>query len=287
MKRLALIVAALSLTSLTPAVKAAGLYLTNASNQLLRIDSATPGTVAATLAISGLQGGENILGIDFRPANGQLYGLGSNGRLYTINTATGAATFVSTLSVGLSGASFGVDFNPVADRLRITSNTGQNLRTIVDTGAVTVDTGLAYAAGDVNFGQAPAVTGSAYTNSLAGALTTTLYGIDTARAVLVTQNPPNSGTLNTIGSLGVTPGSAVGFDIVPLSGQAFAALGGAVGGFSNLYSLNLSTGAATLIGAIGAGQNVTGLAAISDVPEPASLALVMGGLGLLLYRRRR
>jgi hypothetical protein len=70
-------------------VNAITLYGVTTTNQLVRFDSATPGTVVAVGAITGIQGGETILGIDFRPATGQLYALGSTSRLYTIDTATG------------------------------------------------------------------------------------------------------------------------------------------------------------------------------------------------------
>ena len=102
------------------------------ANQLVRFSATTPGTITTIGTITGLQTGENILGIDFRPATGQLYALGSNSRLYTINLTTGAATLASTLSVTLSGTSFGVDFNPTVDRLRITSDAKQNLRVNVE-----------------------------------------------------------------------------------------------------------------------------------------------------------
>src|SRR5215204_2232948 len=93
-------------------INAATLYGVTTGNSLMRFDSATPGTVTTVGAITGLQGGENVLGIDFRPATGQLFALGSNSRLYTIDKTTGAATFVATLSTALSGTEFGVDFNP-------------------------------------------------------------------------------------------------------------------------------------------------------------------------------
>lgn len=267
----------------------ATLFLTNASNSLLRIDSATPGTIASNLSITGLQAGENLLGIDFRPANGVLYGLGSSNRLYSLNTTTGAATQVGNPGAfTLSGSSFGVDFNPVPDRIRVTSNTGQNLRLNPNDGTLSAtDTALAYAAGDVNAGRTPGVVASAYTNSFAGAASTTLFNIDLALGILATQNPPNNGTLNTVGSLGVSSTSQVGFDILPLSGVAFASLTSAASGFSSLYTINLVSGAATLIGGIGAGQSITGLAAVSDVPEPGTIGMMMVGAVLILLRHKR
>ncbi|MDQ3755186.1 MAG: DUF4394 domain-containing protein, partial [Acidobacteriota bacterium] len=85
----------------------------NTSGQLVTFDSATPGATTAPLTVTGVSG--TLIGIDRRPANGLLYGISSNGGIYTINTTTGAATLVSTSSATPSGASFGVDFNPVPD----------------------------------------------------------------------------------------------------------------------------------------------------------------------------
>src|SRR6185312_5424286 len=107
------------------------------ANALVTVNSATPNTSTIPLTITGTT--TNIIDIDYRPANGLLYGLGVDNRIYTIDTSTGAATQVSSLSNRLSGTFFGIDFNPVADRLRIVSDIGQNLRVNVDSGAVIVD----------------------------------------------------------------------------------------------------------------------------------------------------
>ena len=232
-------------------VNAATLYGVNTANQLVRFDSATPGTVSAPLTVTGLQAGENILGIDFRPANGQLYGLGSTSRLYLINLTTGAAAAVGTAGAfTLNGTDFGFDFNPTVDRLRIVSNTGQNLRVNPNDGTLSAtDTPL-------NPGS-PSVSAAAYTNNFAGTTTTTLYVIDTTTNSLYTQNPPNAGTLNLVGPLGVAATGVNGFDIAPFSGRAYASL--VVGGASRLYTINLTTGAATLVAAIGGGNTLRGL----------------------------
>lgn len=190
--------------------------------------------------IGGLQTGENVVGIDFRPANGQLYALGSTSRLYTINLATGAATQVGSAQLNpmLSGTSFGFDFNPTVDRIRVVSNTGQNLRLEPTMGLVAaIDSSLRPGT--------PAVSAAAYTNNFAGATTTALYDIDFSTDRLYLQNPPNNGTLVDVGPLGFNVEAGNGFDIGGTSGTAYALL--TVSGTTRLYTINLTTGAATFM----------------------------------------
>lgn len=276
-----------TIASLMPAVGGT-IFLTNDQNNLLRVDSATPGVIQSNMSISGLAAGDSIVGIDFRPATGVLYGLGSSSRLYTIDTTTGSATAVGGAGAfALAGDAFGFDFNPVPDRIRVTSDSAQNLRLNPNNGALAATDGtLAYASGDANFGVQPMVVAAGYTNSKAGATTTTLYGIDFALGVLVIQNPPNAGVLNTVGSLGISTTNQVGFDILPGAGTAFASL--TSGSSSSLYTINLVTGAASLVGAIGDGSHtITGLAAVTDVPEPATIGLVGAAMVALAALRRR
>ncbi|HEX6625859.1 MAG TPA: DUF4394 domain-containing protein, partial [Pyrinomonadaceae bacterium] len=255
------------------------IFAVTTTNNLLSFSSATPGTISSTTPITGLAPGESVVGLDVRPATRQLYGLVQRAfaentpplRLVIINPTTGAATAVGTFfGPATSGISFGFDFNPTVDRIRITSDTDTNLRVHPDTGAVAATDGaLAYAAADANAGQNPNVVGSAYTNNFAGATTTTLYDIDSNLDILVTQNPPNNGTLNTVGALGVDASSLAGFDIATFSGTAFAGLntGGAESG---LYTINLTTGAATLVGQIGPSGTgtVRGLTVGNPFPNP-------------------
>jgi len=273
----------------TPRIQAATIFAINSSNALLRFNSATPGTLDQTTAVTGISTSENLLGIDFRPATGELYGLTNASRLYTINTLSGVASPIGSAGgFALVGSSFGFDFNPTVDRIRITSNTGQNLRVNPITGVLaTADTPLSYAAGDANAGATPNVTASAYTNSFPGATTTTLYDIDVTLGILATQNPPNNGILNTVGSLGIAASSANGFDIEPGSGIGYAGFRAATGAGSNLYRINLGTGAATSLGGIGSGQFISGLAVVSDVPEPATFGLIGLGLAAVYLRRKR
>jgi hypothetical protein len=211
-------------------------YAVTANNELSIFNPASPSPVLK--AITGLQAGETVLGMDFRPVNGQLYALGSTSRLYTINASSGAATAVGTapLTTLLAGTSFGFDFNPTVDRIRVVSNTGQNLRLNPNDGLV------AAVDGSLSPGT-PFVTAAAYTNNFAGATTTVLFDIDTQTNTLFKQDPPNNGTLVPVGSLGVTATAANGFDIGSTSGIAYALL--TVDGTTKIYTINLTTGAAT------------------------------------------
>ena len=230
-------------------------YAIDGSNNLLVFNPMSPGLITKTIA--GLQGGETLLGIDQRPVSGQLYALGSSSRLYTIAvTATNSWSAVAVGMPGLftlSGTDFGFDFNPVPDRIRVVSNTGQNLR------LNPIDGTLTMADMPLNPGT-PNVTAAAYTNNFAGTATTTLYDIDIrpGGAVLLTQNPPNNGTLVNVGPLGVDAESANGFDIGGMSNMAYALLRS--GGLTKVYTVNLTTGAATAGAVLPGSPTVRGFA---------------------------
>ena len=224
---------------------------------------------AGVIQIRGLQSGEKILGLDTRPATGELYALGSSSRLYKIDITAGTATAVGTNSFtpALTGSTFGFDFNPTVDRIRIVSDSGQSLRAHPDTGAVVaVDGNLSYATNDVAFGEVPAIAGAAYINNDTNPATATvLYDIDTELDTLVIQTPPNAGTLVTVGALGVDASSIVGFDVAGSDGTAYAALTDEDGKRANLYTINLATGAATLVGKIGGPKTLTSLTALGSL----------------------
>ena len=263
----------LALAAALPAVvptQAATVYALTANSRLVRFDSSASGVLTNDVPVSGLVLGDRLAGIDFRPANGLLYGVSSGSRIYTINPQTGVASQVgiAAFTPAASGAVFGVDFNPVPDRIRFVSNTGQNLRLQPDTGAVAAtDTSIAYTAGDVNAATPPSIVEVAYTNGFAGATVTTLYAIDSATSSLVrvgspdgTPVSPNAGMLTTVGKLG--PGivsTSVGFDISRF-GTAYAAFQAMSANSSSLYTVDLTTGSATLVGPIGSNLIVTGLA---------------------------
>lgn len=233
-------------------------------NQLVCFSEFRPGEARAINFVSNLQGGDtSLVGIDFRPANGLLYGVGNAGGVYQISTSNGVATLVNRLSVALDGSdSYGVDFNPAVDRLRIVSSKGQNLRHNL-AGTTIVDTALNYAPGVTALG----VGGSAYTNNDADANTaTTLYALDTNLDQIAIQSPPNAGTLAATGKLTVDAGLVAGFDIYSkvrsgstVDVQSLASIK-LPDGSTGLYSINLPTGKATRRGSFANGIEVTDIA---------------------------
>lgn len=241
-------------------------FALTASQSLIRFNAGTPRRIEQRLAVSGLAAGETLVGIDFRVARGVLYGLTSAGRLVTLDTATARATPVGTApAVALQGTRFGVDFNPAADRLRVVSDTGQNLRLHPDTGALAAtDPPLAAATAG---GPAPAIAGAGYTYNKTNEKLTTNYAIDIGRGWLVTQGSiegvepvvsPNTGRIADVGALGTGPVDDAAFDIADINNAALAAL--RVGGRTRLYAIDLATGRATLLGSVGDGGVLRGIA---------------------------
>ncbi len=226
-------------------------YAVDETNNLLIFNPMKPEPVMKP--ITGLPSGENIKGIDFRPFNGQLYALSSASKIYTVNTSNGAVTMVGAapFSTPLEGTSFGFDFNPTVDRIRIVSNTGQNLRVHPETGAI--------AAIDMNINPAgSSITQVAYTNNFSGATSTVLYDIDATSDKLFRQDPPNNGTLVEVGPLGFNATAMGGFDIGGTSGIAYALLHVDGGSASNIYTISLTDGKVTVVA--GFPKSVTGFA---------------------------
>lgn len=246
-----------AIRDITVAVPEQQVFGVTNDNRLVTFNSAAPEVITSSRRLTGLVAGESIRGIDFRPATGVLFGVGSSNRIYTINTATGAVRQVNRAT--LNGDQFGFDFNPAADALRIASDADQNLRLATGgSGDVIVDGQLSYATGDLNAGKNPNIVGSAYFNNFPGTTETVLYGIDSTLNILVTQNPANSGSLQTVGSLGINVASSdvVGFDIS--SGNvAYAAIRVEGESVSKFYQINLTTGAATLLVGQGAAADTT------------------------------
>ncbi len=248
-----------------PALCSPVVYAYNsANNHLISFNAATPGTLLSDVALTGLASGERLLGFDYRPADGLFYSVTTNassvGRVVSINRITGSVAPVGpgTHSV-LNTAAYGIDFNPVPDRIRLFGDNGTSRRFNPNDGTLSgTDTPPAYMTGDPNFGNTIAVTQCAYTKSVAGTPNTTLFGIDNVRNLLVRIGgvngtpSPNAGSTSSIGALGVTADRIGGFDIEPTFNTAYAAL--TVGGVAQFYTIDTLTGAATLVGNIGGGN---------------------------------
>lgn len=194
--------------------------------------------------ITGLGAGETVEGIDFRPANGELFAFTvtatGTGRLYKLNTSSGAAAAVGTgFMVGTAATAWAFDFNPTVDRIRLVSDAGLNLRLNPNDGTI------AATDGNINPGT-PLISGAAYTNNFNGTTSTLLYVMSGTK--LFKQDPPNNGTLVEVGNIGVSLSSMNGFDIGGRSGIAYAV--GTVGTNTNIYTVNLTTGAFTSTGSI-------------------------------------
>ncbi|WP_200308131.1 DUF4394 domain-containing protein [Streptomyces adelaidensis] len=206
--------------------------------------------------ITGLSGDTALVGIDFRVQDGLMYGVGNKGGIYTIKTPPATTdvvvTKVSQLQYALTGTQFGVDFNPAADRLRVISDNGQNLRHNLNDHTTIQDVNLTTPPTE---GTTKGVTAAAYTNNdLNGATATTLFDINTNSDQVVIQSPANNGTLAPTGSLGIDAQLKAGMDIYStLSGgktvdnAAFASLTPYGASTPSLYSVNAFTGEATFI----------------------------------------
>jgi hypothetical protein len=219
-----------------------------AGNKLDKFSTTYPQKAVSSATITGLQSGEKILGIDFRPATGLLFGLGSNSHIYTINSSNGVATFIAALTtvpmggttavpLALSGTSFGFDFNPVVDRIRIVSNTGQNLRAHPETGVTIVD-------GSIN-PQPASINGVAYDNNFPGTLTTELYALAVSTDQLFELDPPNNGTLIEPLPIGLNITGDGGFDIAPRNANVTTDIGLGlyqVNNKSTLFKIDVETG---------------------------------------------
>lgn len=253
-----------------------------ASHELIRFNAGQPTRITERKPLLGLPVGDSLVGIDFRVSRGVLYALSRSGRLFTVDTASGQLKPVGSgapIAVPLAGTRFGFDFNPAADRIRVVSNIGQNLRLHPDTGAVVDgdpaaegvqgDPALDYAPGDLHAGRAPQLAGAAYTYNQKDEKLTTNYAVDIGLGLLVMQGSregvqpvvsPNSGRLSSIGPLGTGPLTDVAFDISDVRNEAFVAVRTAAQPQTRLLRLDLASGRATPLGTVGRGEALLGLA---------------------------
>lgn len=279
-------------------LSAGDVFVLTSGGQLASFNRDQPSVIRTSVAVSGLMAGDTLLGMDFRPRDGQLYAIartspGNGGRLYTINTTTGVATAGATLipaanptsngaftTLDPAATSFAVDFNPVPDALRVISDTGQNLRIFVAS-ATGRTAGETFLDGSTNTSAPTAdISGAAYTNSFDGATTTRLLNIDTAGDNLTFQNPPNDGTQVVVAPLGVNAVGTVGFDIDARNNRGFALLN--VGGSVVFHTIAIPDSttplpvagpAAVAVGTV----NIPGVIGMALAPTAAPQAIALDG----------
>ncbi|MFQ3665378.1 MAG: DUF4394 domain-containing protein [Sphingomonadaceae bacterium] len=277
---------AAALVATPAAASAETLFGLTRDNRIVAFNAMNPVDILWSRSVTGLMAGDMLLSIDKRPATGSLYALGSSGTLYELSMK--GATYQAMpimLSVAPMGNAFGFDFNPVPDRLRLVSDTGQNLR-------INVDTGMTIADGMIMSDTGPVMlVAAAYTNNFAGATSTTLYAIDAVSGRLLRSTNPNGGLYTGTNLMGMpfqplgfsfTTDNSVGFDISGRTGMAFANID------SLLWKVNLETGEAMTLGIVGAGP-LRSIATGGVIPEPATWAMLIAGFGLVggAMRRRR
>lgn len=251
---------------IAPSALATNAVALTGSNELWSIDIAKSNTIAKRVQVTGLGSNEDLLGIDYRPADGKLYGI-TKDAVYVIDDVTGVASGRQALiasnstlvfTAPLTGTNFGIDFNPVVDRMRVVSDSAMSLVVNVDTGAVNrqADIGT-IGAGGVAITPQPtgfSITGAAYTNSISKPTSTRLWDIDTLGNRLFQQNAANNDSqLSGAVPLGVNATDVNGFDIDGANNKGYAAL--KVGSSVGLYAIDLAAtdNAATLLASLGDG----------------------------------
>jgi hypothetical protein len=262
------------------------LFGVTSDTHLITFDSAAPGILTSSRVISGLKPNESIVGLSW--SGGTLYGLGSLSDLYSINSASGAATAIGgTFSTLLNGNYFGTAIRPNTSAFQITSDLGQNLSVNLTTGVATAGPSLVYPTGDSGAGQVPQVTGLAWNGP-----NLTFYGVDYVRNVLVTEQP-STGNLTSLPNGATVDVQALnGMTISPFTGTLFLATApsntGAGSTSANLYTADKTTGIMTLVGTIGGlNQNII-IEGLAAVPEPSTWVLAGFGLtALAVFRRRK
>lgn len=258
-------------------------FAVTSAGRLMHFDRAQPGRFTLSVNLTGLAAGESIVALDVRPTNGKLYGLTNTAKLYTVDPTTGVATLAAALVAdpadatspfaGLSGDDFGIDFNPITDRLRLTSNLGQNLRIDADTGRVITDPAIS--------GQTTGYAAIAHNNNIAASCRTRLYAIDPGGNRFVTQ-VPDEGTTDGAGGLQLVATAAAGFDIYTDAMDKDAAYAGlVVEGDTGMYKIDLGTGNATAVrrkvGPLDAGETMTTFA-LGTLPATTPATQELGEL---------
>jgi Domain of unknown function (DUF4394) len=236
---------------------------TNDQGQLLSFSADNPRRLDSLRNLTGLPPGVSLRGIDFRPATGDLYAVGSDSVVYRVNPLTAIAVAEGpAFTPPLRGRFFGWDFNPQVDRIRLTSDANQNQRLHPDdANVVGTDT-------DLNPNDT-SVVGSAYTNSSFSATrptATILYALDALDDAIYTQAPPNDGTLSQPKQLDINVRGESGFDIAGKKNVGYVATASDRRPGAELYRVDVLTGDSVRLGQIGrAAHVITGLAAVQDL----------------------
>ena len=234
------VVALMLMAGVVQTASAATLALLQDGKRIVWVDTDRKKVIGSV----ALSDGGMLVAFDVRPSDGKLYGVTPAGAIVTVDPKTGAWQKVSQLSETLpAGVEVSIDFNPVADRMRILTSSGQSYRVNVADGKAVVDGSLKFAAADVHAARAPMVVAAGYSNSVAGAKETALYDVERTQTVLVRQAPPNDGILTTVGPLGVALKGTAAFDVWS-DGKGMNV--GWLLADGRLYSVDLATGAATM-----------------------------------------
>src|SRR3954451_14189552 len=286
--RLVLPVVLLAAAALVPAAPASAaelLYTVGPQNRLLAFGSDAPGALGGGEAIYGLGAGERIVDLDLRPRTEELYGVSTAGRLYRINPGSGRALAVGTgpFSPALESPLLSADFDGVADRVAVLTDTDQDLRVNPNDGFAADQGRLTYAADDVKAGVNPHIAATAFTPSVAEARSNDQYAIDDVQRTLVRVDPADPSMLHTVAPLTVRSidlphvVGPVGFDIAS-DGRAYVSLREEAGGPPLLFRVDLATAALTPLGPIGpltSRLRTAGLAAAGQVPDDTLPPLVV------------
>ena len=239
-------------------------------NQIFTFDSSNPGTILTSVGISGMQGSDTLVGIDYLGST--LYAIGSAGNLYSVNGTTGAATLINHFGP-LNGIYFGMDASSAG--IRVVSDADINLLLNPSTGAIISST--------------PTLTPTTLNLDAIASSGSTMYAVDSLANTLGILNTA-AGTFATTGAMGYDVNGKNGFDISPATGIAYFSSAVSSSGIDpNLYTINLATGFASLVGQIGPGEGtlIDGLT-VTAVPEPGTIALALaGGAGMIALLRRR